>query len=162
MIPKYFLIAGGTGRQGGAVVNALLEDNATPIPAKHIFVLTRNVQGTSAAKLVERGVNLVQGDLSAPTAIFQHLKSLNIPLSETAAFLAQAHGPTELTDATAFIDATVENNLSYLVYSSVESRRQGEKRCRSLKLQNLFRTNSGSKSTLSLSYPSKPILGSLF
>ena len=74
----HFLIAGGTGRQGGAVVTALLSDISKPIPAKNIHVLTRNTSGTAAKAVAERGVKLVQGDLNAPTAIFSNLNEAGV------------------------------------------------------------------------------------
>ena len=118
--PVSFLIAGGTGRQGGAVVNALLTDEIAPVLPKCIYVLTRNLEGSAAVKLAKQGVNLVQGQLGTPDPIFGQLKSRGVQLSQTAAFLAQSHGPTELNDARRFIDAVVVNGLQYLVYSSVD------------------------------------------
>ena len=118
--PKSFLITGGTGRQGGAVVQALLADRSTPIQPKDIYVLTRNTEGAAAAKLSSRGVRLVRGELGQSDAIFKQLEGLGVDLSQTAAFLAQAHGPTELSDARTFIDAAVASGLLYLVYSSVD------------------------------------------
>ncbi|OBT86024.1 hypothetical protein VE02_05531 [Pseudogymnoascus sp. 03VT05] len=118
--PTTFLIAGGTGRQGGAVVNALLADKSTSIQAKDIYVLTRNIAGAGAAALTTRGVQLVQGELGQPDAIFKQLSELGVNPTKTAAFLSQAHGPTELNDAKGFIDAAITNGLSYFVYSSCD------------------------------------------
>lgn len=118
--PTSFLIAGGTGRQGGAVVNALLADKSTSIQAKDIYVLTRNTAGAGAAALVTRGVKLVQGELGHPDAIFKQLSHQGVDPTKTAAFLSQAHGPTELNDAKGFVDAAITNGLSYFVYSSVD------------------------------------------
>ncbi|KAI6780457.1 uncharacterized protein J7T54_002854 [Emericellopsis cladophorae] len=118
--PTSFLIAGGTGRQGGAVVNALLADKSTSIQPEDIYVLTRNTEGAAATALAARGVSLVRGELGQPDAIFKQLAGQDVNLSKTATFLAQAHGPTELTDAKGFIDAAVTNGTSYFVYSSVD------------------------------------------
>jgi uncharacterized protein YbjT (DUF2867 family) len=118
--PTSFLIAGGTGRQGGAVVNALLTDKSTSIRAKDIYVLTRNIEGPAAIKLATRGVQLLRGELGQPDAIFTQLAKQGVDLGRTGAYLAQAHGPTELSDAKGFIDAAVANGLSYFVYSSVD------------------------------------------
>ena len=41
-------------------------------------------------------------------------------MDQTAAFLAQAHGPTELSDARSFIDAAVDAGGQCIVYSSVD------------------------------------------
>ena len=118
--PIYFLVAGGTGRQGGAVVNALLADRVSPVLPEHIYVITRDVTGPTALRLATQGVNLVSGTLGQPDLIFQHLRNQGAQFSTMAAFLAQAHGPTELSDARLFIDAAVKSGLQYLVYSSVD------------------------------------------
>jgi uncharacterized protein YbjT (DUF2867 family) len=53
-----YLVLGGTGLQGGAVVDALLERGAS------VRVLTRNIKYNKAKALALRGVELVEGDLS--------------------------------------------------------------------------------------------------
>ena len=118
--PTLFLIAGGTGRQGGAVVNALLADKSTSIQPEDIYVVTRNTSGGAATALTTRGVKLIQGQLGQPDAIFKQLADKDVNLGKTAAFLAQAHGPTELSEAEGFIQAAITNGLSYFVYSSVD------------------------------------------
>jgi uncharacterized protein YbjT (DUF2867 family) len=66
---KPILITGATGKQGGAVINALL---ASP-QAKDFTILavTRNAESASAKKLVDRGVKIVKGDLNDVEAIFK-------------------------------------------------------------------------------------------
>ncbi|KAG0048403.1 hypothetical protein BGZ89_004616 [Linnemannia elongata] len=115
-----FLIAGGTGRQGSAAVNALLADQLSSIQPKDIYVLTRNTEGAAATALATRGVQLVRGELGQPDTIFKKLSNQGVNLSTTGVFLAQAHGPTELTDANGFIDAAITHGLPYFVYSSVD------------------------------------------
>ena len=118
--PKHFLIAGATGRQGGAVVSALLSNPDFTIEPKNVWAITRDAAGTSAQRLTSSwpGINLVVGDLNKPDVLFQHLGS-GI-LHQTAVFLAQAHGPTELSDAKGFIDAASSHGALYFVYSSVD------------------------------------------
>ncbi|KFY14396.1 hypothetical protein V491_06058 [Pseudogymnoascus sp. VKM F-3775] len=137
--PTAFLIAGRTGRQGGSVVNALLADKSTSIQAKDIYVLTRNTAGAGAAALTTRGVKLVQGEPGQPDAIFKQLSDLGVNPTKTAAFLSQAHGPTELNDAKGSIDADITNGLSYFVYSSCDRGGPELKRPRRLLLQDLLR-----------------------
>ena len=119
-VPRYFLIAGGTGRQGGAAVNALLADKESTVSPEQLYVITRDIAGSAASKLASKGINLVSGVLGQPNEIFEHLKTHGAHLSQTAIFLAQAHGPTELNDARLFIDAAVKHGSQYFVYSSVD------------------------------------------
>lgn len=118
--PKHFLIAGATGRQGGAVVNALLSNPEFGLEAKNIWAITRDVAGAGAQRLLSNwpGINIVAGDLNTPQILFDQLGSKILP--DTAVFLAQAHGPTEVSDAQGFIDAASTNGVPYFVYSSVD------------------------------------------
>ena len=118
--PSSFLVCGATGRQGGAVINALLEDKTSDIQAEHIHALTRNASGASAQRLTSRGINTIEGDLSQPSAIFTQLANSKVDMHSTDIFLAQAHGPTELNDAKAFISAAATAGIPYFVYSSVD------------------------------------------
>lgn len=117
---KYFLVTGATGRQGGAVVDALLSHPELDIEPREVYALTRQAIGPGAVRLSEKykGINIISGDLNSPEAIFKQLdKSI---IAQTAVFLAQAHGPTELDDAKGFITAAATHGLPYFVYSSVD------------------------------------------
>ena len=96
--PTRFLIAGATGRQGSAAVTALLTDPSSSITAQNIFAVTRSHSGPSAQGLLSRypEINIVSGDLNDPKALYAQLDSSTLP--QTAVFLAQAYGPTEISD----------------------------------------------------------------
>lgn len=66
---KPILVTGATGKQGGAVIDALLASSS----AKDFTILgvTRNAESSSSKKLVERGVKIVKGDLNDVEAIFR-------------------------------------------------------------------------------------------
>lgn len=68
------LICGATGKQGGAVVNTLLAENAD----LDILAVTRNANSPSAQRLAQRSprIRLVQGDLADPTALFKSATEL--------------------------------------------------------------------------------------
>lgn len=102
------------------MVDALLAEKTTPISPQNIYVITRNATGTMAQDLTTRGVNLVTGSLGQPDSILGELQNQGVDLKRTAVFMAQAHGPTELDDAYAFINASVKAGVLYFVYSSVD------------------------------------------
>ena len=118
--PRHFLVAGATGRQGGAVVEALLSDTDLQIESKNVWAITRDAAGAPAQQLRSKwpGINILSGNLNNPSALFENVGKTD--LSQTACFLAQAHGPTELTDGKGFIDAAASYGISYFVYSSVD------------------------------------------
>ncbi|KAK2778790.1 nucleoside-diphosphate-sugar epimerase family protein [Colletotrichum kahawae] len=117
---KTFIVLGATGRQGGAVVDALLSHDEIKILPTQVYAITRQAAGIGADRLRERfpGINIIIGDLGSPNAIFEQLYQGT--LSQSAVFLAQAHGPTELSDGKAFIDAAIAHGIPYFVYSSVD------------------------------------------
>ena len=117
---KFYLIAGATGRQGGATVDGLLSHEELEIRPHQIYAISRQPDGPGAARLKAKyeGINVIGGDLSQPEAILGSLPAEALP--RTAVFLAQAHGPTELADAKGFIDASTAAGVRRFVYSSVD------------------------------------------
>lgn len=115
-----FIIAGGTGRQGGAAINALLNDPISPVQPNKIYAITRNANSAASRSLASKGIQLIQGDLTDSTAIFDYARTHGAKPAQTGAYLAQAHGPQEVLQAKAFIDAAVSLGIAYLVYSSVD------------------------------------------
>ena len=79
MPSRALLITGATGRQGGAVVNALLKANAD----FEIIALTRNAQSTSAQNLLKKSpkIKLVTGDFNSIDEVFRKAKeAANAPI----------------------------------------------------------------------------------
>jgi nucleoside-diphosphate-sugar epimerase len=68
------LICGATGKQGGAVLNRLVKQNAD----FKILAVTRNANSPSAQRLLSKSpkVKLVQGDLADPAALFKTARSV--------------------------------------------------------------------------------------
>ena len=59
---KLILVVGGTGAQGIAVIDALLEPSSDGTPSPYaIRVLTRNTEGRRAKELQAKGVELAVG-----------------------------------------------------------------------------------------------------
>jgi NAD(P)-dependent dehydrogenase (short-subunit alcohol dehydrogenase family) len=73
------LVTGGTGKQGGAAVAALLAANKT-----RVRVLTRDPKSPKAQGLAQLGVELASGDLDDPAAVQVALQGVS------AAFSVQA------------------------------------------------------------------------
>lgn len=76
---KPILVTGATGKQGGAVIDALL---ASPFSKDFtILGVTRNAESVSAKKLIERSVKIVKGDLNDVEAIFKEAaKIISTPI----------------------------------------------------------------------------------
>jgi len=120
---KVVLITGATGKQGGAVVTALL---ASPEASKiTILAVTRNAESASAKKLVEKGCKIVVGDLHDVPGVFESAKkitsepiwgvfSIQIPLGKGASV------ETEEKQGKDLVDAALANNVQQFVYTSVD------------------------------------------
>ncbi|KAI0888054.1 NAD(P)-binding protein [Annulohypoxylon maeteangense] len=117
------LIAGATGKQGGAVVSALIKANAD----FEILALTRDSQSASAQRLLKKSpkIKLVTGNMDAPDDIFAKAKEVTkTPIwgvySVQAAIGGGATFRTEEVQGKALIDASLKNGVKHLVYSSVD------------------------------------------
>ncbi|KAK4168445.1 putative negative transcriptional regulator [Cladorrhinum sp. PSN259] len=124
---KTLLVTGATGKQGGAVIDALLD--ADPTGSKFtILAVTRNASSASSKHLAERSQNirLVQGNLDDVPALFEAAKCANNSEPVWGVFSVQVSlGPGvtvegEVTQGTALIDGAIEAGVKHFVYSSVE------------------------------------------
>jgi uncharacterized protein YbjT (DUF2867 family) len=105
-------VIGATGQQGGAVIDALL-NQAIPIRA-----LTRNPNGNKARTLAQRGVEVVSADLEDMDSVRAAFDGA------AAAFAMTTHdgpdGPKrEVVHGRVIAAAAADTGLPFLVYSSV-------------------------------------------
>jgi len=114
MALRKLLIIGATGKQGGAVIDALIASSA-PF---EILALTRNTSSPSAQKLASKpNVTLVQGDSLKPTPIFEAHKIHGVFLVTT---FAPGKNSMEEEQAHPVIDAAVANGVEHFVFTSVD------------------------------------------
>ena len=136
---KAILVTGATGKQGGALISALLD--APDAGSYRLIALTRKPTSAAAKMLADQGVDLIQGDLNDVPGVFQTaqevaggriwgvfavLVSDTITSFEPCLTVARvAHGAgasaaTEEAQGKALVDASIANGVEYFVYSSVE------------------------------------------
>jgi nucleoside-diphosphate-sugar epimerase len=72
MSPRAILVTGATGKQGSAVIDALIKANTD----FEIVALTRNTQSPSAQNLVQKSpkIKLITGNLDAIDNVFKKAK----------------------------------------------------------------------------------------
>lgn len=114
MALRKLLIVGATGKQGGAVIDALVADSA-PF---EILALTRNTSSPAAQNLASKpNVTVVQGDVLNPAPIFSSHKIHGVFLVTTF-----EPGKTNMEEAQAHpvIDAAVQAGVEQIVFTSVD------------------------------------------
>ncbi|KAH8589584.1 nucleoside-diphosphate-sugar epimerase family protein [Bisporella sp. PMI_857] len=127
-MPRVVLVTGATGKQGGAVINNLLQAESDFI----ILAVTRTATSPSAQRLAEKSqkIRLVQGDLDDPVSIFANARKVaSGPIwgvySVQAAVGNGQTAENEEKQGKALIDESIRSGVKHFVYSSVD--RGGDK-----------------------------------
>lgn len=121
---RNILVVGATGKQGGAVINAL-QDRPLPF-AVNILALTRNPDSPSAKALSQRhpSITLIKGDLADSDAIFAQLTEplWALFLVTDAAFGKKSADGTDLEthNGTSMIHAAAAHKVAHIIFSSVD------------------------------------------
>lgn len=109
---RLILVTGATGRQGGAVVDCLVAHGGFQVRA-----LSRTPEGTQAAQLIARGVEVVRGDLEDSESLKAAAKGA------WGVFSVQdpwRHGVVaEIRQGMALADAACAAGVEHFVYTSV-------------------------------------------
>ena len=104
-------VVGATGQQGGSVVDALLAAGHS------VRGITRNLSGSGASALKERGVEVVQGEATNGEQMQAALTGVDGAFLVTTPFEAGIEAETQ--QGVSFADAAKAVNLPHLVFSSV-------------------------------------------
>ncbi|RDW77791.1 hypothetical protein BP6252_05844 [Coleophoma cylindrospora] len=122
---RKLLITGATGRQGSAVIDALL---SKPLdPPFSIIALTRDIQSPKAQALIEKhtsnsNVKVVEGDVNSPYPIF----STHGPFYGVFCYTIPGKPGEEERQAKRLIDASIVNRVEHFIYSSIDRGGSGE------------------------------------
>ncbi|KAH6985566.1 hypothetical protein EDB80DRAFT_590398 [Ilyonectria destructans] len=121
---RNLLITGTTGKQGGSVVEAVLDRFSQDFT---ILAVTRNAQSPSAARLTKKSstVKLVEGNLDdVPSLLRAAKKVASGPIwgvySAQAAVTKSTTFEGEIRQGIALIDESIKNGVKQFVYSSVD------------------------------------------
>ncbi|KAF4331588.1 nucleoside-diphosphate-sugar epimerase family [Fusarium beomiforme] len=122
---RALLITGATGKQGGAVVDALL---ARRSPDFKILAVTRNARSASAQRLAAKSslIKLIEGNLNAVPSLFKAARETAGPLPIWGVYSVQvamgkgATAESEIRQGKALIDESIQAGAKHFVYSSVE------------------------------------------
>ena len=119
---KNILVTGATGKQGGALIEALANN-----PAFTLLAHTRIATGSGAQKLTSQGSNIkvVEGDQEDVPGLFKNAqKAANGEIwGVYSVQISQGKGVThdgEIKQGKAMVDEAVKAGVKHFVYSSVE------------------------------------------
>ncbi|RYO80456.1 hypothetical protein DL764_009896 [Monosporascus ibericus] len=121
---KVILVTGATGKQGGAVINALINRNDADFT---ILAVTRDVNTISAKRVASRSssITLVQGNLDdVPTLFKDAQEACNRPIwGVYSVQVSMGKGVTvesEISQGKALIEGAIQAGVTHFVYNSVE------------------------------------------
>ncbi|KAI1060913.1 hypothetical protein LB507_010153 [Fusarium sp. FIESC RH6] len=122
---RALLITGATGKQGSAVINALLAKDSSDFV---LLAATRNKESPSAKKLAAKSSNikLIEGDLDSIPALFQAAKQAagSVPIwGVYSVQLSMGKGVTlegEVRQGKGLVDESIKAGVKHFVYSSVD------------------------------------------
>ncbi len=112
-ISKLVLVAGATGQQGGAVVDALLKRG------HKLRALTRKPDSPAARLLLEKGVDICPGDLTNRDSVMKAVHGVDAVFAMTTPF--EEGVVKEVKQGFAMVDAVKSEAIGHLVFSSVAS-----------------------------------------
>jgi uncharacterized protein YbjT (DUF2867 family) len=108
---KIILVTGATGRQGGAVVNHLLQ------ASWKVRALTRDPSSRAARQLANQGMEVAQGDLEDAASLQRAMKGAHGVYSVQDYWSVGAK--REVQQGKNAVDAAVAAGIAHFVYSSV-------------------------------------------
>lgn len=112
---KTLLITGATGKQGGALIEALLA--APDVGGFNIVAVTRNTTSPRAQRLAAHfNVSVVVGDMAYPEAVFAKLPAAATPV--WGVYSVQINSDDEEAQGLALVDAAAAHGVRHFVYSS--------------------------------------------
>ncbi|KAH7174655.1 uncharacterized protein B0J16DRAFT_310140 [Fusarium flagelliforme] len=122
---RALLITGATGKQGSAVINALIAKDTSDFI---LLAATRNKNSPSAKRLAAKSSNikLIEGDLDSIPALFQAAKEAagSVPIwGVYSVQLSMGKGVTlegEVRQGKGLIDESIKAGVKHFVYSSVD------------------------------------------
>jgi uncharacterized protein YbjT (DUF2867 family) len=110
---KLVLVTGATGKQGGAVVEALLTRG------HHVRALTRNAASPAAQRLREQGVEIAVGDFTDHDSLVRAARGVNAVYAMSTPYEQGAE--QETAQGLTITDAAKAAGVAHLIYSSVAS-----------------------------------------
>lgn len=116
-MPKVLVVFGGTGKQGGSVVEHVIND--PELSQKYnVRCITRDVDSDKAKQLREK-VEVVQGDVNDRESLERALTGANTVFAMTTFDFSPNAREVEFGHAKAIADVAVEKGVEYIIFSTL-------------------------------------------
>ncbi|KAF2172757.1 hypothetical protein M409DRAFT_16722 [Zasmidium cellare ATCC 36951] len=117
---RRLIVTGATGKQGGALISALLSKPKQPL---EIYAVTRNKTSPSAQRLAAKpNVTLIEGNFSDPEAIFRQVKD---PWGIFSVTMPMDHVKEE-KEGKAVTAAAVKAGVKHIVFTGTDRGKNSE------------------------------------
>ncbi|KAJ6452395.1 hypothetical protein C8R47DRAFT_1204343, partial [Mycena vitilis] len=116
--PRIVAVFGATGLQGGALVDALLQDK-TFVPR----AISRDLESAASKKLHARGVEVVKGDTLDKSSLVSALQGCEavFAVTQPVFFFPNMEGKDEIVQGRNIVDAAKEAGIKFFIFSSLPS-----------------------------------------
>lgn len=141
---KTIVVCGATGKQGGAVLDALLESGLW-----NVVAISRDINSSKAGEIKNKGVSLIQADLADKTSLVNAFKGAFAVYGVTMPITAKGKVDieNEWQQGQNIVSACVVNNIQHLVLSTVLYVEEGQEKSlpyiqRKIDIENLVKKNN--------------------
>ena len=117
---KLLVIFGATGQQGGSVIDYILND-AELSQKYRLRGVTRQPSQPAAGRLIERGVEVVRGDLDDENSLKDAMKGAHTIFAVTTTIYDEQCKEREVRQGKAIADVAVASGAQYLIFSTLSS-----------------------------------------
>jgi uncharacterized protein YbjT (DUF2867 family) len=117
---RKLVVTGASGKQGGALISALLERSDKPFD---IYAVTRNPNSKSAQRLTSQGVNVIKGDFDQPEQIF---KQIDKPWGLFSVTMPLGGAKKEEVQGKAMTQAALDAGIKHIVFTATDRGQNGD------------------------------------
>ncbi|KAH8690298.1 hypothetical protein BGW36DRAFT_390557 [Talaromyces proteolyticus] len=114
---EIIVVFGATGKQGGSVIQAIQNDQSLAARFK-IRAVTRNLSSSAAQKLVDKGLEVIQGDMSVYESVEKVVSGADTVFLVTN-FWEQCERSIEVSQGKNVTDACKVAGVQHLIFSSL-------------------------------------------
>ncbi|KIV82561.1 hypothetical protein PV11_04663 [Exophiala sideris] len=115
---KVLAVFGATGQQGGSIVDFVLKDTQLSKEYK-VRGVTRDISSETALRLKEKGVEVVQGDVTEPSSLNTALRGAHTVFALTAPAYGPESRAKEFATGKAIANVAIAEEVQHIILSTL-------------------------------------------